>query len=532
MPIDFDTIVHPDYQRMDLRWKMAHAFWLGGINVLAPSYKPTMITYAVADDTDSTGGTDSEIDWKVSKYHWHNGWYESFLWKHETEKLEQYAERARRQIHLPLFQYVINVFSAGILRQPINREGATGAVWESYHSDIDMAGTDINAFVRQAMAMALVFGRVHAVTDRFAPQQESQNRQQQIDQGERAYSMIVSPLDILDWELDQYGRFVWARIREPDLLPRRYDEEATQVVHQHRIWSRDRWILVRRKESMDGNGRKVGWEQGAQGWKVAEEGTHSLGEVPIATLYATKDGRPANMGIESPMATILDIDRDVLNKLSQLDQLEIDQAFSTLVYPEADGMAGPPMDLGSGRWLGYPQGASAPGYISPNPSIADGLWNRIQAKIAAARQLAGVSRGRAEYSKEERSGLSLTLESEDKRNQLAWWAAALEEFDTQLHRHVARWEGLDDAPRAIVPRNFDVKGMNAELSELLQLKSTDVVGRFGLAAMVKPVVEQKLRENGRDDTEIAAVMEAIDEEAAKEPEPDPPPFGQPEQEAA
>jgi hypothetical protein len=531
MPIDFDTVVHPDYQRMELRWKQAQAFWAGGIGVLSPDYSPTLVRYAVADDdTDAGGGVDPDTDMKVSKYSWQSAWYESFLWKYETETLEQYGERARRQIHLPLFQYVINVFAAGILRQPINRERATGTVWESYHSDVDMAGTNVDAFVRQALAMALVFGRAHAITDRARPEQEATSRKEQLDQGVRAYSMLLTPLDLLDWSLDRYGRFVWVRVREPDMFPRGPLEEQTEVVHQHRIWTRDGWALYRRKESTNALGAVVARNQGPDAWYMEDEGTHDLGEVPIATMYATREGRPTNMCVESPMATILDIDRDVLNKLSQLDQLELQQAFSTLVYPEMDGLTGQPLDMGPDRWLGYPATGSAPSYISPNPTIAVGLWERIQAKLFLARQLAGVGRGKAEYSKEERSAEAISLESEDKRNQLAWWAAALEEFDLGTHRHVAKWEALPDAPAATVPRNFDVKGMHAQLSELLQLKQTEVVSRTAIAAMAKPIVEQKLRESGIKDDEIAATLASIDKEAAKEPEPEPPPFGQ--QEAA
>jgi hypothetical protein len=350
--------------------------------------------------------------------------------------------------------------------------------------------------------LGLSFGRIHCVTDR--PSATSAiSRAEELRQSLRAYSYLVTPLHLVDWSLDEYGRFRWVVISEPGRDMRYPGGEREDVGINYRCWYPDHYELYTAvKENT---------------YALLGEGPHPCGEVPVSTLWATRDARTVSMDCESPLGDILDIDRDILNKLSELDELERTQSFSILWLPEADGGPSGPIDISPYRAIAGSSDAGSPQYISPDSTLAAGKWQRIQEKLFMARQLAGVGRGQAEFSREERSADAISVESEDKRNQMSWWAAATEEFERALHRHVSAWENVDIPPTITYPRNFDLKGIRTQIDEIVQLNATSLVSRDTLLAMAKPLVTKILREHGLESNEIKKAISNIEVEPPMDP---------------
>jgi hypothetical protein len=166
------------------------------------------------------------------------------------------------------------------------------------------------------------------------------------------------------------------------------------------------------------------------------------------------------------------------------------------------------------------------------------------------RQLAGIGRGQSEYSKEERSAAALTVESEDKRNQLAWWSKALNEFDHAVHSDLAKLEGQATWPRAQYPTNYDVKAIMTQIAEAVQLVAGVPLLNAAhevQSAVVRPIIRKMLGDGGAEDAEIDAVLLQLEsaivdakadkerEIAAKEKAAEKPavaPFGQKKEEPA
>jgi hypothetical protein len=519
---DFDNARHEDWLKFSRRWEMAIDFWRGGLHVLQPDHICTDALFVVERNTDDgQGGLRPQGAPGATVYEWRTRPARSYIFKHSRETQHEWEDRCRRAINLPLFQYVINTLSAGTLREAPVRDGG-GPEWRAIHEDMDLVGTDVDAFFRRALSLGLVFGRIHAVSDMARPERPAVSLAEQMERGERPYTYLVTPLELVDWRTDEHGSLEWGVIIErapDDRIPGKPIPLGTEPAHQYRVWYRDGWELYRKRPR-------------GKYFDVVDGGQHGLGRVPIDTLYCSRLAQANDMSCETPLPDLLDLNRHLFNDLSELDDTDRSQAFAMLGIPVADGMSAGPMDIGPRRGLAYPAEAGSPSYISADPLIAAGRWSRLQEKGFLGRQLGGVSRGKAEYSKEERSAAAISAEAEDKKNQLAWWAKALQEFDQGLHGTMAAWMGAADYPRAAYSADFETKGTMTSVQEIVQLSAVAVIGeaRETVAILAEPLIRKLLTGQGVPEDKIRAALDALEESGKKEPKPPPAPpvpFGQP-----
>ena len=366
--------LHPIYREYENRWRMAFDFWRGGVHVLSPN-RPVSL-YHYTDDADDK--SKSPIG-SMNFYSWRSNFSNSYLFKHEHERLFEYDQRVERAINLPVFQYILNVLTSSILRTPPIRIGAEIEPWATIHKDVDLMGTDIDVFNRRVMAYALTFGRCHAIVDMPLFEDTPRSLAEQRERNERAYAYIVNPIDLLDWSVDEYGNYNWVVIKENAPDTRRPGEEYKQKEIRLRVWTRQDWILYSVVDEKE---------------RVISSGTHGAGVVPMATCYASRTGEPGLMACETPLADFLDINRYIVNKLSELDQMERMATFDLLCIPSMDGQSAP-IDISPCSAITYPSEAGAPTFLSPNPEHPIGKWNRIRELLEEARQYAAVSRGKA-----------------------------------------------------------------------------------------------------------------------------------------
>ena len=510
---DFN-IRHPDWERMWPRWQQARCFLLGGAHVLDPGYavSPAPISSGVELEPSTSEPVEgarprSIYDVRV------RGAAQSFLWKHDRETDEEYADRARRLYHLAIFRSVINVYVAGILKMPPRRD-AKGEAWERYDNDVDGRGTKVDTFCRRALTMALAYGRVHAITDR-PPSPFEVATKADAAAAPQPYSYLVSPLDIVDWALDDRGEFVWLVHREDAPDTRSPGSAPPKTRNQYRIWTRSETAVWRETES----GVSLGSAFVASPDSFEQIGgtiAHGLGRIPVATLWATEEDRQKEMACESAFADTLDLDRHALNKLSELDETERSQTFALLAVPVREGGAKAEISVGPFRAFAFDADVGTPSYVSPDGSLPDGKWSRVESQIQMSRTLEGASRGRAEYSKEERSASSIAVESEDKRSRMTWWSASVEEFDEQLHRNVGLWSGEEYDPPAAYTKDFDFRAISAQVQDIVSLNGVGLP-QIVKAALVSQPVLKILREGGAGAEQIREVVESLAKYAKEAP---------------
>jgi len=482
---------HEKYKNCWNRWKMAMDFYRGGRFVLEPDWQASFGHIIKEYDNIIEG----DISRAESHYEWIPAYSNSYLWKHPSERAEEYNERHARAYHTPLVGPIFNIFSSGIFRAGQSRNH-TETIYEDFFSNCDLLGNNIDTFIRNCFAaVAMPCGRCHAIVDvpRYSGYIASFEQQQKL--GLRAFVRMISPLDLVDWEMDFYGKFKWIKIIEPAENNRTpYEQQDNKTGINYRIITRENWEL----------------------YNVGERGTITLidegplpdtikGEVPIATLwtYSFKE-----MDCESPLGSIVDADRHLFNKNSELDTVERMNGFSILGVPNIEGVPLGFIELGPGRALTYPAQAGPPVWLSSDPDILKGLADRNRERMDIVRIAAGVARGAAEGSKELRSAAALDEENETKRNQMTVWATACEEFENEILRFVAKYNNIEST-KTVYRKNFSLRAVSAQINDLLQLKATETLPGTAQVEMAKPMVERIMQENGIDPDIISKVLNSM-----------------------
>jgi hypothetical protein len=144
-------IVHPEYHRMYDAWAEAWDFYRGGRWVLDPRRFIQTIDF-LAPSEESPDNIVSEPSRRTALYA--PTPVRSYLHSHARENKSRFAARNERGVHFPLFRSLIDIYVSATMRTPPKRNDGEKLQepWTTYHNDVDMRGTNINAFIRQSLA--------------------------------------------------------------------------------------------------------------------------------------------------------------------------------------------------------------------------------------------------------------------------------------------------------------------------------------------------------------------------------------------
>jgi hypothetical protein len=446
--------MHYVFRDMESRWGMARDFALGGKNVINPGRQVNK--FSKLRPGGSYGPSGANYDWEGTSF---------YLWKDLNESDRSYYERCRRQVHIPIFGPMVNIFKAGIFRVEPSRTIDQALI--AFRQNVDQIGTNINTFTMESLGWGLVFGRYHSIVLRGTDNEPVLHR--------------VSPLNLVDWHINQTGMFEWIKIRVPYEKSRMPGEPIEQAYRYY-------IITETTVETWESNGDLI------------ETYEHGMDEVPIATLWTVNE---RTMDCESPISSALDGDRMILNRMSVLDNLERYAGFPIFLWPEAEGTSrSTEQPHGPEFAQTYDPEAGKPEVISPDSSHAIGIWERTLQIIEAIRDSAGVLRGAAEGSKELRSAAALSAESENKRNRMSEWSSATEEYEIQIWRLVEKLKPSRERPVISYARDFNLRAIQSQINDLTQLAASRVVPRLSLAIYASGILSAAAKEAGVPDSEI------------------------------
>lgn len=495
---------------MSLRWDLERDFYRGGYHVLKPgTHKSDVWWLDIKDRPTGDDSTSPRPERQASLYEWRTGSEASYLHKHPRERRQSWDSRQARAWHLPLFRPTVNIFASAVLKTGPRRE--SDAKWKPFLEDVDINGTAIDAFVREALTNALVFGRYHSIVDMTTPEMEVQTRQQQEAAGVRPYSYHISPMDLVNWSLDENGRFRWIQVREDMPDTRAPGDDWPKSNDQYRIWTPTEWFLYRKRV----NPRLE--------WALVDSKPHPVGRVPLPSVYAHRGSRTM-LGCESPFCDVADTDRSVFNKLSLLDELLYKQTFSILAVARREGSPMADSAIAPDMAFVYDAEAGPPSYIAPDAAQVLALWRVISDTVGLIRTQSEAGRGAAaEQSAEARSAAAIGAEQGDRNNVMSSLAESMEAYEDDLNDCAARWWGRSDRPKATYPRKFDLRSVNQAIADLVQVKQLQV-GQRVLSVLTAPILQQMLREAGAEQSEIDEMigelegeMETAEEDAKPEP---------------
>lgn len=476
--MDFSK-THPIYDKNYYRWVMAKDFYTGGRAVISPDhYIGEIFSYKIKENDDET---------KPYEYTRTVADYNTYLFQHQSEKSYEFEERNKRSYYIAYFRSEVDKYITSIFRIPIDRK-TTDALWSKYHDDIDGHNTSIDEFTRTAATEAMIYGRSHILCDVEKSSEQIISLAQQQERGIRAYCAIVSPLSLINWDMNHNHQFRWIVIKETAPSQRMPGEDYVHPGYGYRVWDTENWYL---------------FAEGKNGYVEIDSGRHGIGYVPLATIWATER---FSMDCETPLSSNLDLDRHILNKLSDSDNSERMESFSQMILPD-DGSLGK-IEVGPNRVITVPfQSTVMPTYISPDPSIPAGVFDRIDAKVEMANRLSPTSRGKAEESKEARSAAAIRTEWTDRSNSMAQFASQIEQADHDIHFYISQWEGRIDYPQATYGRTFDLRSLTQKINDLILLKSTEILTPSELRKLAEPIISESMREHGYTSEEINRIMD-------------------------
>lgn len=490
---DFVSTEHPLYTRNAPRWMVSRDFYNGGHFVTTPTRPIGRLGFwdmrAAVED--------SRVSWT-----WLDRVVNSYLYSHERESYNRWLERSKRAVHYPLLQRIVDIYAEGVLAGGVQiDDDATGEPWATYFADVDLTANTIDEWRRMAIIKALVFGRCHAITDRLNYDAEMVSRAEQLARGDRPYSVLLSPLEVINWSLDRMGNFDMVALADAG------PDNAPSDVEFRKVWTRAEWALYGRQTDTGGSGKR-------DGWQLYAGGSHNLGVVPLTTLVMRRTvDAVSQMDAVSPFDSALDVDRDVFNLDSLENEILYGQTFSTLCV-QSDGSASP-FELGTGTVLTVPIGAQMPTYIGPDIAQVEAIRTSKQAKVQLIRDLVGVSRGQQEQSAQVASGESLAYQSDEKYKRMCDFATAAQSFEIATQNVVATFEGLADAPGVQYKKLFDVRGLDQALSDATALQALGT-SQVAMAPLVASLLGQAMRQAGIDDDDISESKDIIEKDAQEE----------------
>jgi hypothetical protein len=506
---------HPEYASNQEYWQDAWDFYRGGKWVLEPVHRALPLRrrrlrrFVRGTDREDANSTND---------------IPSYLFGHIREENDQYLDRHDRAFHIPIFRTIVDIYVSATLRRGPTRTRDKKPIppdeepWKAFRENCDLVGTNIDPYMRQALTLALVYGKIFAITDMPAMPEGDQklSKQKAAELGIRPYTYLVSPLDVVDWSLDEFGRLNWLVIREDRDDGRQPGDEVKRARSQFKVWTKDKWFLYQSDQEPS---IMLGGNFVEEGFKVVKSGDNKLKRVPARILFARRSrDRRRSLEADSMLADLVPIDLGIFNRFSLLDEQLYGQAFSQLAVPLGHGQQTPEVTTGVERVFGFNGENGAPLYISPASDIIRVHMDGIDRLFEMARQTSGVSRGSAEVSKESRSAAAINLESQDKHNAIAMLAEHLEEFDRGIYQDIAEWNDLspEDAPQARYHKDVTLKSVSNQITDALKLMQMQVT-QTAMKEIAIPIFERVLKEHGASEAAMARARKAI-EKASKEQE--------------
>ena len=415
--MDYDDIVnkHEKYKKNIYRWKYYYDSYYGG------------------------------QDYQTGQY----------LRKYLAEEDDGYNEYGKRLANTPLDNHcrsVIDTYTSFIWRETPQREFgslAENPALEMFLKDADLEGRSYDAVMREATTLANIYGHVLLMLDK--PASEANTLAEELAEGIRPYLVVITPDNILDWDWERKanGRYVvsYLKIKE-------YEDEEKAI---YRVWENDRVSVY-----------EVDEDEGEM--SLIEQYENQMGHIPATFLYGQRS-HERGMGI-SQIADIADVQKNIYNELSELEQVIRISNHPTLVMTEGvDASAGAGAVIVIEDTDVDPQ--LKPYMLQPSAQSIGSILQSIETKIGMIDRMANLSSMRS-TSRATASGVSLKIERELLNVKLAQMADNLEICEEHLLGHFAHFYDLEFDGVIDYPDNFDMTDTYTELDFLMKASAAPV----------------------------------------------------------
>jgi len=292
-----------------------------------------------------------------------------------------------------------------------------------FYNNCDRNGTDWTDFLREhVVPSTYIFGwsevlfDVPSAPEGLRPQTQEQRRNLNL----RPYAVLLTPLDITDWALDNRGHYHWVRIRESTVGSADPADQEHEQVDTYLQWFGDRW------ERFDDEGNLLAGD------------VNPLGAVPIVPLYFQRSKRYPRLGV-SLLKTAVANTEDVLNTVSLIQTDEL-YNVGMLRYPRRSPKDELPTRLGPNTVLAFDAEAKhAPDFIVGSVDHIRAKMERVRQAIDFILTEGKLLMGQSRQAMQIRSAVQGLVERLELFNELSDMADALERFELRVAAMVASW---------------------------------------------------------------------------------------------
>ena len=446
--MDYDDIVnkHEKYKKNIYRWKYYYDSYYGG------------------------------QDYQTGQY----------LRKYLAEEDDGYNEYGKRLANTPLDNHcrsVIDTYTSFIWRETPQRQFgslAENPALQMFLKDADLEGRSYDAVMREATTLANIYGHVLLMLDK--PASEANTLAEELAEGIRPYLVVITPDNILDWDWERKanGRYVisYLKIKE-------YEDEEKAI---YRIWENDR-VSVYEVDENEGE------------MSLIEQYENQMGHIPATFLYGQRS-HERGLGI-SQIADIADVQKNIYNELSELEQVIRISNHPTLVMTEGvDASAGAGAVIVIEDTDVDPQ--LKPYMLQPSAQSIGSILQSIETKIGMIDRMANLSSMRS-TSRATASGVSLKIERELLNVKLAQMADNLEICEEQLLGHFAHFYDLEFDGVIDYPDNFDMTDTYTELDFLMKASAAPVSSAQYKTEIAKQIARLVVDDEEKMDTIIQEI---------------------------
>jgi hypothetical protein len=278
-----------------------------------------------------------------------------YLPQEPRELDESYDNRLARSVCPPYYQRLERMLAGMLTRKPVRLDDTSDTIREQLF-DVDLQGNDLNVWTYETARKLVRYGHIGTLVD--AP-----------SDGGRPYWVTYTPRQILGWRTelqDGQQRLTQLRLLESTIVPDgQYGEKA---VEQVRLLTPGAYELHQKDDQGE--------------FRVIDEGTTSLSEIPFSVAYANRHGY---LESRPPLEDIAELNLKTYQVQSDLDnQLHISAVPMLAFYGFPS--AAEEVSAGPGEAIAFPADGRAE-YIEPGGSSFDYQFRRLEQLAAQINEL-------------------------------------------------------------------------------------------------------------------------------------------------
>ena len=368
-----------------------------------------------------------------------------YLPQEPRELDESYDNRLARSVVPPYYQRLERMLAGMLTRKPVKLQDVSDAIREQLF-DVDLQGNDLNVWTYESARKLVRYGHIGCLVD--AP-----------SNGGRPYWCTYTPRQILGYRTEQQDgaqRLIQLRLQETVLEADPDSKYGEKQIDQVRVLTPGQYQIHQR----DDNGE----------YKVVDEGTTSLSEIPFSVAYSNRVGF---MESRPPLEDIAELNLKSYQVQSDLDnQLHISAvpmlAFFGFPTSAEEVSAGP------GEALAFPADGRAE-YVEPQGRSFDFQFKRLD-QIAAQINELGLSAVLGQKLSAETASSKMIDRSQGDSTMMVIAQNVQDMIDNSLKFHAQFMGQQEAAGSCTVNRDFIGARLEpADVNALLQLYTAGTI---------------------------------------------------------